>query len=370
MAWSLTLGRVAGTEIRIHITFLLFLGWIAFVRFSTGGHEAAMAGLAFVLLLFLCVLLHEFGHVLAARRFGIQTPDITLLPIGGVARMQRIPDRPLQEIIVALAGPAVNIVIAGLLLLWAGGFGSVFGTSVLTDLRGTMAAKLATVNLVLAVFNLIPAFPMDGGRVLRAVLALRLPYARATRIAAGIGQGFAFLFGFLGLFGNPLLIFIALFLYLGASQEAAVAGLRDVSGWLSVSDAMVTDFLSLTTQATAADAAEALLRTAQHEFPIIDPAGRVYGILTRDDIIEALRRHGPNISVLEIMHRAVPVIHEGSSLEEAFGLMQESGAPALPVTGPGKRLVGLLTLENVGELMMIRSLIPRRRKVMRQNVAA
>ena len=173
----------------------------------------------------------------------------------------------------------------------------------MTERENSLATQLATVNVWLALFNLIPAFPMDGGRVLRALIALKLPYGRATRIAAALGQAFAFLFGFIGLLGNPVLIFIALFLYLGASQEAAVAGLKDLSGWLSVSDAMVTDFASLRTEATVVDAAEALLRTSQHEFPVVDPAGRIFGIITRDDIIKALRRHGPDAPVTEVMRR-------------------------------------------------------------------
>jgi Zn-dependent protease/CBS domain-containing protein len=370
MGWSLTIGRVAGTEIRIHITFLLFLAWIAFVYYRTGGSEAAVAGLLFIILLFLCVLLHEFGHVSAARYFGIQTPDITLLPIGGVARIQRMPDKPLQEIAVALAGPLVNVVIAALIFGWAGVSIDLSTARLVTGRENSLAMQLATVNVWLALFNLIPAFPMDGGRVLRALIALKLPYGRATRIAAALGQAFAFLFGFIGLLGNPLLIFIALFLYLGASQEAAVAGLKDVSGWLSVSDAMVTDFASLRTEATVVDAAEALLRTSQHEFPVVDPSGHIFGIITRDDIIKALRRHGPDTRVTEVMRRGVPVVQEGASLEEAFQLMQESNSPALPVVGRWRRLVGLLTLENIGELMMIRSVMPeRKRAVLRKAIA-
>ncbi|HYZ86243.1 MAG TPA: site-2 protease family protein [Bryobacteraceae bacterium] len=368
MGWSLTIGRIAGTEIRIHITFLLFLAWIGFIYYQVGGSDAAMRGLLFIIGLFVCVLLHELGHVTAARRFGIQTPDITLLPIGGVARMQRMPDKPTQEIIVALAGPAVNIIIAGVIVLSTGtplDFSNVGPRE-----ENSMLSQLATVNVFLAVFNLIPAFPMDGGRVLRALLALKFPYAKATRVAAGLGQGFAFLFGFMGLFGNPMLIFIALFLYLGASQEAAVAGLKDMSSWLSVSDATVTDFTSLTVEATAADAAKALLRTSQHEFPVVDSTGRVLGIVTRDEIINALSTRGPDTPIAEMMRRGVPVVRENASLEEAFELMQESDTPALPVVGPGNRIVGLLTLENIGELMMIRSVLPEgKQQVLRKAVA-
>jgi Zn-dependent protease/CBS domain-containing protein len=359
MGWSLKIARIAGTEIRIHITFLLFLAWLGFVYYRIGGTEAATRGLLFVILLFLCVLLHEFGHVLAARKFGIPTPDITLLPIGGVARMQRMPDKPAQEIVVALAGPAVNVLIAGFLVLSAGASLDLLAMGTLTDPGASLASRLATVNIFLVLFNMIPAFPMDGGRVLRALLAMTMPYGEATRIAALLGQGFAFLLGFLGLFGNPLLIFIALFLYLAASQEAVMAGLKDLSGRISVSDAMVTEFAALSADATVDDAAEALLRTAQHEFPVVDAAGHVQGILTRDDIIRGLQRYGPDVPVTEVMRRDIPVVRQNASFEDAFRLMEESQCPALPVVDVWGRLVGMITIENVGELMMIRSVSPK-----------
>src|SRR5439155_25272002 len=188
------------------------------------------------LLLFVCVVLHEFGHAIAAKNFGVNTPDITLLPIGGVARLQRMPDEPRQELIIALAGPLVNVVIALALFAVVGWR----GLAAQAMMGGSdLLAQLLTINIMLVLFNLLPAFPMDGGRVLRALLATRLSYARATQIAASIGQGCAFVFGFLGLFGpNPFLLFIALFVYIGASQEAALAQMRDVSRRFPVSSAM------------------------------------------------------------------------------------------------------------------------------------
>jgi len=355
MRWSVKIARVAGTEIRLHITFLLFLGWIGVAYYHAGGLEAALRGVVFITLLFSSVVLHELGHVAAARQFGIQTPDITLLPIGGVARLRRMPTKPLQEIAVALAGPAVNVLIAVLLVLLGGARVTLGELLIPAAGAQTMWTRLATVNLWLVLFNLIPAFPMDGGRVLRALIALRAPYTRATRIAAGIGQVFAFLIGFLGLFGNPMLIFIVLFLYLGASQEAAVASLKDVSEWLSVSDAMVTDFSVLSSESTVAEAINALLRKSQHEFPVVDGVGRVLGMLTRDDMIRALQTLGPDTRVADVMRHDVPVVAQNASLEDAFESMQESGSPALPVVDSRRRLVGILTLENVGELMMIRT---------------
>src|SRR5919198_4607970 len=225
MLWSVNIGRIAGTAIRIHITFLLFLVWIWAGSYVTGGAEAAWSGLIFMVLLFLCVLAHEFGHIFTARAFGVLTPDVTLLPIGGVARLERVPEEPGQEFLVAIAGPAVNIVIVLALMSLAGADMSGRHLAAVESSRVPMVDRLASVNLFLALFNMIPAFPMDGGRVLRALLAIRLGFTRATELAATIGQWFAFALGFIGLFSNPMLIFIAIFVYLAAASEAQlVAG--------------------------------------------------------------------------------------------------------------------------------------------------
>ena len=223
MRSSLKVASIFGTEVRIHLTFLLFLVWIWFSYYQVAGFTGAVQGVLFILALFACVLLHEFGHAFAARGFGIETPDITLLPIGGVARLNRIPDKPWQELVVAIAGPLVNVVIAGVLIFVIHTSATLEQLEYLENSRIELLAKLASVNEMLVLFNLIPAFPMDGGRVLRALLAMAMPYARATQIAAWIGQGLAVVFGILGIFGNPLLIFIAFFIFVGAQQEAAMA---------------------------------------------------------------------------------------------------------------------------------------------------
>ncbi len=358
MRWSIKIVRVAGIEVKIHITFVLFLAWIGFTYYMIGGINAAIDGTLFVLALFGCVLLHEFGHAIAAKSFGIQTPDITLLPIGGVARMLKIPDKPHQEFIVALAGPSVNFILAAVLIYFAG---TQFGLEYLEDLDKPGVAvmgKLATVNIMLAVFNLIPAFPMDGGRVLRSLLAMTMNYSRATHIAAGIGQGLAFLFALVGLFYNPMLIFIALFVYLGAAQEASMAYTKDISTNLLVSEAMMTHLMTLQKDATLDDAVEALLRTSQHEFPVLDEYGRVLGVLTRDNMIAALKRNKSNAPVIEVMRSDVPYVMPYDPLDEAFKKMQECGCTALPVVDFDGKFVGLITAENVEELLMVRSLRP------------
>jgi len=222
MGSSIKIASFFGIEVRIHITFLLFLVWIWFSSYELEGQSGAIKGVLFILILFACVLLHEFGHAFAARAFGIRTPDITLYAIGGVARLNRIPDKPWQELIVAIAGPLVNVVIAAVLIF---GIHVTAGLQQLEHLespRIEMLAKVASVNVMLVLFNLIPAFPMDGGRVLRALLAMTMPYAKATQIAARIGQGLAIVFLIFGLFGNPILVFIAIFIFVGAQQEASM----------------------------------------------------------------------------------------------------------------------------------------------------
>ena len=242
MHWSFRVLRIFGIEIKIHVTFFLLLAWLGWLYYRSGGMPAAIDGLVFVLLIFVCVLLHELGHALAAARFGIRTPDITLLPIGGVARLERMPEKPSQEIAVTVAGPAVNVLIA--LILWLA-MGLTIGFPDPQALQQTelpMTLRLLAVNIWLVIFNAIPAFPMDGGRLLRALLALRMNYARATQIAASIGHGIAFLFFIVGLWANPMLILIAVFVYFGASNEALVAQMRSISKDLRVSAAMVTQF--------------------------------------------------------------------------------------------------------------------------------
>src|SRR5262252_5850135 len=229
MSWSLNIGTIAGTAVRVHVTFLLFLGWIFAASWVAGGADAAWQGLAFLVLLFACVVAHEFGHIFTARAFGVSTPDVTLLPIGGVARLERIPEEPYQEFLVAIAGPLVNVAIALILLGFADARLDPGALAAVESTKISLIDRLADVNLFLAGFNMIPAFPMDGGRVLRALLASRLGFVRATEIAAFIGQGVAFALGFVGLFFNPMLIFIAIFVYLAASSEAHLVAIRAMS---------------------------------------------------------------------------------------------------------------------------------------------
>lgn len=357
MPWSLTVGYVAGTAVRMHFTFLLFLGWIWFSYYQRGGAGAAWEGVAFVSLLFLCVLLHEFGHVFAARRYGIKTPDVTLWPFGGIASLERIPEKPSEELIVAVAGPAVNVVIAAVLLLYLGAMVDMQNLMRIEDPAVSMVAKLAGANIFLVLFNMIPAFPMDGGRVLRALLAIKFGFGRATEYAAGIGQGFAIAFGILGIFtGQFMLVIIAVFVFLAASGEAGYAQLQSVARGSLVSDAMITKFETLGTQASVGEAVDALIRTTQKEFPIVDGAGQLRGVLTRDAMILALKQKGPDAPVLDIMETGIPTIPSRARLESALKcLTGPESKPVIGVTDSSGRLIGLLTAENLGEMMLVQT---------------
>ena len=360
MSWSIPLGRVLGTEIRLHLTFLLLLVWIGVSHGMQGGLAEAVSGVVFISLLFGCVLLHEFGHVLAARRYGIATPDITLLPIGGVARLERIPEKPAEELVVALAGPAVNVVIAAVLFVAMGGVPPIEVAASPDNAAHGLLPRLFWVNVTLVVFNLLPAFPMDGGRVLRALLAWRMGHRRATEVAAQVGQVLAFGLGLVGLLnGAPLLVFVALFVWLGAGAESQAVQMRDLSRGMIAGDAMITRFEALPVTATIADAVELLLRSSQTEFPVVDGGGRLRGILTRSDMIRALQGVGPQAPVLEAMQREVPVVQHRAPLETALETMQQAAGPVGVVDGAG-RLVGLLTQENLGEMLLVEAARGRR----------
>ncbi|WP_274426511.1 site-2 protease family protein [Chelativorans sp. YIM 93263] len=358
MRWSFSIGKFAGTVVRVHVTFFLLLIWIWFMHYQIGGAAAAWEGVAFILAIFACVVLHEFGHALAARRYGIRTPDITLLPIGGLARLERMPEEPGQEFFIAVAGPLVNVVIAAIIFIALGGTAGIEQMLQVENPRADFLVRLAGVNVFLVLFNMIPAFPMDGGRVLRALLATRLTWARATQIAANIGQGLAFLFGFLGLLYNPLLIFIAIFVYLAAAAEAQNAQIRDISNSVLTGDVMITEYAALDRSASIGEAIDRLLATTQSEFPIVASNGHLEGLLTRNDMIAALKDPGPDTPVVQVMRTDVPKVHRRQSLTEGFRLMQENSAPAVAVVDSGDRLVGLLTHETIGEMMMVRSAMP------------
>jgi len=364
MKWSVPIGRYAGIPVQIHITFLVLLLWIGVSTWRAQQDAGAViAGVGFILALFLCVLLHEFGHALTARRFGVQTRDITLLPIGGVARLERMPDEPRQELLVAIAGPAVNVVIVLTLAAVLTAIGQPLAPDALladgSVSPPTFLQQLMGVNIVLIVFNMLPAFPMDGGRVLRALLAMRLDYATATARAALVGKLFATLFAVLGFFTNPFLMLIALFVWVGASSESAAAQVKGVLDGIPVSHAMLTDFRILAPQDELAHAVELLLAGSQQDFPVAD-GDRVLGVLTRQALLEALARQRAHLRVIDAMESDVPRAEAVEMLDSALERLQQSRVRTMPVMERG-RLVGLLTMENVGEFVSVHAALARRR---------
>lgn len=355
MKWSYTIGRVAGTDIKVHLTFLVLVGWWAWMGYQEGGSASALLAALSLLALFGCVLLHEFGHILMARRFGVRTPDVILLPIGGVARLERIPDEPRKELLIAIAGPAVTLAIAlGLYLILTVIEGGPPRLGALSP-DDPFLAFLMKVNVFLLLFNLIPAFPMDGGRVLRAILASRLGMVRGTRAAATLGQILAVIGGLYGLtMGAPILVLVAFFVFIGASSEATAVETRAAGEGLRVSHMMVTEFRTIPVHATLSQAVELLLSGEQREFPAVDNLGRTEGILTRDNLIRGLNQRGPSSTVGEAMTTGAPAIAPTLGFQEALDRLRSSGLPALPVVDAGGGLVGLLTMDNITDLLLVR----------------
>jgi Zn-dependent protease/CBS domain-containing protein len=356
MKWSWKLGRFAGIDVRVHATFLILLAWVAFASYQLRGSAMdAVNGVVFILAVFASVVLHEYGHALTARHYGIPTREITLLPIGGVAQLERIPKEPQRELAVALAGPAVTIAIAIVLFLILIATGLPTGPGVLLREGAPFLSRLMWVNVWLVIFNAIPAFPMDGGRVLRAALAMRMPHLRATRIAAEVGKGFALVFGIVGLFvlKDPFLVLIALFVWLGAAGEAAMAQQNTAFDGIKVERVMIRDVRTLAPGDPLSRAVDEVLSGFQQDFPVLEN-GNVVGVLTRSDLMKALATHGPESSVGDVMDRAFAVTDPDEELEDAFARLRSCRCRTLPVVR-GRELVGVLTSENVGEFMMVQS---------------
>ncbi len=355
-AWAVRLATVAGIPIRLHFTFLLFLVWV-------GMRGGGALGIALVCTLFLCVVLHELGHSLVALRYGIPVADITLYPIGGVARIEKRPQAR-QELWIALAGPAVNVIIA--LVLYAGliGTGGLVPADVTRAAHGGwrgFAETIMMANIALVLFNLIPAFPMDGGRVLRALLALRLPPERATAIAAGIGQFIAIAVGLWAMLtGAYWYLFIAFFVYIGAGQEAFAYRQAALIEGVLVKQAMLTDVRTLTVGTTLKEAADVLLDTSQHDFPVVH-GDAVQGILTRDSLLRGLAEGGPGAYVAGAMRRDFLSAGPDDDLGELLPRLQAQPGPLLVLDAANdNRLLGMVTGENVAEFFAVRQIVAAR----------
>lgn len=381
LRWSLRLGSLLGVPVFVHWTFLLLLAWMMARPVLAHGVSAWRDGLwsvAFVIAVFACVLLHEMGHALAARLYSIRTRDIVLLPIGGVARLERMPERPWQEVVVAIAGPLVNVFLVVLLLpvalLRSGGGG--FSLSPSGELsRSTFLPALCAANIMLVAFNAIPAFPMDGGRVLRALMSLAMPRSRATMLAARSGQFVAVLLGATALFtGQFVLLLIAFFIFMAARDEAAVEHARAAVQGLRVRDVMLTRFSTMPAGRTVGDAADDMLRAGQFAYPVIadttpawDDACAIVGSLTRNDVMQALAHQRGAEPVQSLMTPGCPCVGEDEELEavlhriagDASARDAEAHVVAVvrPAQGAGipeRRIVGLVTPENIQQALSLR----------------
>ena len=355
MRWSWRIGRLAGIGIYVHATFVLLLAYFAVQAYRVGGRSAAVASVVYLGALFAIVVLHELGHALAARRYGIGTKDITLLPIGGVARLDRMPEEPRQELAIAIAGPAVNVVLAIVFMIIARVVGGSSGWSFGLFGADSFADLLVRVNVILVLFNMIPAFPMDGGRVLRALLAMRLGYYRATAIAARLGQAFAILFGLAGMFwlDQPLLAVIAIFIWMVAAAEGGSVQLRSALGDTLVAQVMISQLHVLAPGDPLRRAVDYVLAGFQQDFPVV-VGGQVVGVLTRKDLLKALTERGQDAPVADAMRRDVATISPGERVDRALGVLQQSGMQTLPVVEGGV-LVGVITTDNISEFLMVRA---------------
>ena len=358
MKWSLKIARFAGIDVFVHWTFLILLGWIIWSNLQSGQNlMQSLMGVWFILALFACVVLHEFGHALMARRFGVNTRHITLLPIGGVASMEKIPEKPTEELWVALAGPAVNVLIAGLIALgfllsgregnWLDLAQPITGSNFLSG--------MLLVNITLVLFNLVPAFPMDGGRVLRALLAMNMGRARATEWAAQVGQLLAIAFVFLGFLFNFWLIFIGLFIYLGASAEANYEATQSILSHFRVGDVLMHQFTILHASNSIDYAVRLLLDGQEKEF-LVEEEQQIAGTITRDDLIKGLQQFGKDEPLSQILKRQLLRLEYDMPLSEAYRKMMEAGIKICPVYR-GAELAGVLNQENVMEAIMVQNAV-------------
>jgi len=359
MDWSLTIGTVHGIKIKIHATFLLIIPWAAYNwGIALGrGWSGALYGIVFTAVIFFCVVLHELAHSLVAVFYGVRVHEIELSPIGGVAKMESMPQKPYQEFVMALAGPLVNLIIAvplgGLVLMLIGSgviksFGHLIYLMSKPSWQGFILNLFAS-NVLLALFNLLPAFPMDGGRVLRSALAWVIGQRQATIVAARVGQVLAIMLGLFGLVSaNLMLVFIALFVFAGAQQEERLAEIRDVLRDLLVGQALITTCPTLSPD----DTLDIVLALAMHEHPAafaVVEAGYLVGLLPYSDITSALATYGPGVRVGDIMRTVFPTVEPTDSLIRARQLMAASGLRALPVISAG-RLLGMITAQQINEI--------------------
>ncbi|MHB0866398.1 MAG: site-2 protease family protein [Thermoleophilia bacterium] len=362
MKWSFKIGRVFGIQLRVHITFFLIIAYAAYIWGVTyeGGYGGAVYGSFLITLLFACVVIHELCHSLMAIHFGGEVASITLLPIGGVSLLKNMPEEPRKELWVSVVGPLSNVVIAlllGIVYVALPGKTAISNTEDFTNALTAISAQgfityMLVINLMLAVFNLLPAFPLDGGRVLRSLLARRMSHVRATRVAVTIGQLFAFGLGLAGLLlGAWLWIVIAVFIYMGAGQEGAGAETKSILSGLRVRQALTGNVRVLAPTDRLSEVVTLMMHLFQEDFPVVE-GERLTGVLTRSDLIRGLHDLGPEAQVSQVMTRDFPVVDADALFSEVYQKMNETGVKAVPVLEDGK-LLGLVTLEHLSEVFML-----------------
>jgi Zn-dependent protease/CBS domain-containing protein len=347
MRWSLRILRIAGIDIYVHATFPLLLLWAGYESYSARHQMSdATTGILLVMTLFVIVVLHELGHALTARRFGIRTQDITLLPIGGMARLERIPEDPEQELAVAIAGPAVNVAIAVILFGILAMSHHLVAVNI-ASLGGGFLQEIMQLNLFMVAFNLLPAFPMDGGRVLRALLAFKLDYVRATTVAAKIGQGMAVLFGLFGMLvlGSPLLLLVAVFVWMGAAQELNVVRMKSALRGIVAGHFMLTVFRVLSPGEALMNVLRTFLAGFQRDFPVVD-GDRLVGWLPGEVLLEGLKRLGQAACVSDVMMRQFPAVAPNEPAESVALRLRGERVRSLPVARGGA-IVGIVTWESM-----------------------
>lgn len=329
MRGSLKLGRLLGIPIRVHWTFGLILTYVL-IQSGSGGPGAGLS-LALVLAVFFCVVLHELGHAMAAAGYGIATKDIILSPIGGVARMERIPENPKQELWVAAAGPLVNVLIAAGLYVSLRLQGLEIGLEGLVVGDFGLLGSLLLVNAVLVVFNLIPAFPMDGGRMFRAILSMGMNRAKATRIAALVGQAFAVGFVVAAFYVDIFLAFIGLFVFMSARVESQSVTIQDALKKVQVKDAMVKDIALVPVASAIREVFDTFSRGIAKEFLVTDDGQRIIGVLSRPVVAKAAQLEDEEARISDLMERKYPEVSPEDTLWKVYQLMQKTGLSILPV---------------------------------------
>jgi len=351
MKWSFQIGKLFGIPIRMHLTFLLLLFFVGISGSKYGGPTGTLFGIISILLIFLCVVLHEIGHSLVARHYGIVVRDIILLPIGGVSEMEEIPQDPKQEINISVVGPLVSFSLAVIFYILSMTLNQRASFGQLSIFKGNMIANLFWINLVLGIFNLLPAFPMDGGRVLRGILATRIDSVRATKVAVGVGQVFAILLFFFGIFFNLWLALIAIFIYLGAEGEERMVAMRTTLSRSPVKLAMLTDIHTVSPEETLGQVLERICHSLQQDFPVIENE-KVVGILTKEIIFSALHKHEKEARVREVMNKDFVTTTEDASLSDIFKKMTANKLSVIPVM-KNQKLRGMINLEQIGKYHMI-----------------